>query len=164
MGNVLAVALLLSACGSPESPPPFTIPDDVNFNRDIAPIVHANCTPCHRKDGGAPFEMIDYRDVAKRAKMVRQVTTDRFMPPWPADPTYSSFVGERFLTEKQIALIAAWAEAGAPRGEGDAPTPPDYPTGSMLGTPDLTFPFLDSILIPGDNLDRFMVIKIPFEL
>jgi hypothetical protein len=161
---VTVLSALLNGCGSSDAPPTFTIPDDVNFNRDIAPIIHANCTPCHRKDGGGPFELITYRDVAKRAKMVRQVTTDRFMPPWPADPTYSSFVGERFLSEEQIALIAAWAGASAPRGEGDAPESPEYPVGSMLGTPDLTFPFRDSILIPGDNLDRFMVIKIPFEL
>jgi len=159
-----ALALVLHACSTSDSSSSIPIPADVNFNRDIAPIIHTNCTPCHRKDGGAPFELITYRDVAKRAKMVRQVTTDRFMPPWPADPSYSSFVGERFLSEFEIAVISAWAEAGAPRGEGEAPEPPFYPTGSMLGTPDLMLPFRDSVHILGDNTDRFMVIKIPFEL
>lgn len=160
----LVLSALMAGCGPREAAPAFTIPDDVNFNRDIAPIIHTNCTPCHRTDGGGPFELITYRDVAKRAKMVRQVTSDRFMPPWPADPTYSSFVGERFLSEKDIAYIAAWVEAGTPRGDGDGPPAPHFPTGSMLGTPDLTFTFSDSILIPGDNRDRFMVIKLPFEL
>lgn len=162
--SALLACFLIVACGRPETDSTISIPADVNFNRDIAPIIHVNCTPCHRKDGGAPFELITYRDVAKRAKMVRQVTSDRFMPPWPADPTYSSFVGERFLNDEQLALIAAWVEAGAPQGEGEAPAPPVFPIGSMLGTPDLTFPFRDSVLIPGDNTDRFMVIKIPFEL
>lgn len=156
--------LLLFSCGNGAEEEVVVVPENVNFNQHIAPIIHANCTPCHRDEGGAPFPLITYRDVAKRAKMIRQVTTDRYMPPWPADPTYSSFVGEKLLTKSQIATIAAWAKAGAPKGEGAEPQPPSYPKGSMLGVPDLVIPFRDSIFIPGDGLDRFIVIKVPFEL
>jgi hypothetical protein len=140
--------LLLFSCGNGAEEEVVVVPENVNFNQHIAPIIHANCTPCHRDDGGAPFPLITYRDVAKRAKMIRQVTTDRYMPPWPADPTYSSFVGEKLLTKSQIATIAAWAKAGAPKGEGAEPQPPSYPKGSMLGVPDLVIPFRDSIFIP----------------
>lgn len=162
--TIWPLMLVLAGCDVPWGGRDLQIPEDVNFNRDIAPIIHAHCTPCHRKDGGAPFELVTYRDVARRAKMIRQVTSDRFMPPWPADPTYSSFVGERVLSEHQVALIAAWAKAGAPRGEGDEPVPADHAFASSLGRPDLIFTFRDSVLIPGDNTDRFMVMKLPFEL
>jgi hypothetical protein len=162
--GLLCISLLVAACRPPVADLTYDLPENVNFNEHIAPIVHANCSPCHRDGGGAPFELITYRDVARRAKMVKQVTADRFMPPWPADPTYSSFVGERTLSADQIAMIAAWADAGAPQGDGAAPVPPLYPAMSMLGVPDLVLSFRDSIHIPADNRDRFMVIKVPFEL
>ncbi|MBI1289377.1 MAG: hypothetical protein GC178_17560 [Flavobacteriales bacterium] len=142
----------------------FDLPEKVTFNQHVAPIIYENCTPCHRPNGGAPFQMITYRDVAKRAKMIRDVTSDRYMPPWPADPHYSSFVGERFLTEKQIAMLAKWVEDGREAGEGTAPAPPHFPEGSMFGEPDLVVQLKDSVVIEGNNLDKFMVMTLPFEL
>ena len=142
----------------------FELPEKVTFNQHVAPIIHQNCTPCHRKDGGAPFQMIEYRDAAKRAKMIAEVTADRYMPPWPADPHYRSFVGERYLTEEQIATLQKWVDDGREEGAGTAPQPPNFGTGSMFGEPDLVVSFQDSIFIKGDNLDKFMVVKAPFEL
>lgn len=140
------------------------LPEKVTFNEDVAPIIHANCTPCHRQDGGAPFQMISYRDVAKRAKMIAEVTANRYMPPWPADPEYRSFVGEKFLTENEIAILGKWVDDGREEGPGKAPQPPKYATGSMFGEPNLVVPFQDSVFIKGNNLDKFMVMKVPFEL
>lgn len=142
----------------------FELPEKVTFNQHVAPIIHANCTPCHRPNGGAPFQMIRYRDVAKRAKMIHEVTADRYMPPWPADPNYRSFVGERSLSDLEIALLEKWVVDGKEEGEGTAPEPPQFASGSMFGEPDLVVPFRDSIFIEGNNLDRFMVIKVPFQI
>src|SRR5207249_5565490 len=44
------------------------------------------------------------------------------------------------------------------------PPKPDFPEGSMLGKPDLVVKMREPVRIPGDNKDRFMVIKIPYEL
>ncbi|MCF8275295.1 MAG: hypothetical protein K9J17_01065 [Flavobacteriales bacterium] len=140
------------------------LPEKVTFNQHIAPIIYTNCTPCHRPNGGAPFQMVTYRDVVKRAKMIRDVTADRYMPPWPADPHYRSFVGERFLSEQEIALLAKWADDGREEGEGKAPEPPQFPKGSMFGEADLVVWFQDSVFIEGNNLDKFMMMKVPFEL
>ncbi len=158
----LLALLLLSACNTFKTGDP--LPETVTFNEHIAPIIHRNCSPCHRPKGGAPFQMISYRDVAKRAKMIRDVTADRYMPPWPADPHYRSFVGERYLSDTEIALIGKWVEDGSPEGPAPAPQPPQFAEGSMFGTPDLVVPFRDSVLIAGDNLDKFMVMKVPFEI
>ena len=166
MKNGIAIffgVLLCSACGQ-SAKTSFDLPEKVTFNEHVAPIIHANCAPCHRPNGGAPFQMIEYRDVAKRAKMIRDVTADRYMPPWPADPHYRSFIGERHLTEREIAIIDKWVEDGRLKGEGTAPEPPHFEIGSMFGEPDLIVALDDSVFIEGNNLDKFMVMKIPFEL
>jgi hypothetical protein len=159
----ILLTAVLASCAQPERQE-FNLPDKVTFNEHVAPVILQNCSPCHRPNGGAPFQMITYRDVAKRAKMIRDVTADRYMPPWPADPRYQSFVGERFLSDRQIALLAKWVEDGREEGDGTAPEPPEFPDGSMFGKPDLVVRFQDSIFIKGNNLDKFMVIKAPFEL
>ena len=157
----ILLILLLASCGTRND---FDLPETVTFNQHVAPIIYQNCTPCHRKDGGAPFTMVEYKDVAKRAKMIAEVTADRYMPPWPADPHYRSFVGERHLTEREIAMLEKWVEDGREEGDGEAPKPPRFETGSMFGEPDLIVALDDSVFIEGNNLDKFMVMKLPFEL
>lgn len=161
--RLVALLMLFAGCGS-FNQQDFDLPEKVTFNEHVAPIIHHNCTPCHRSDGGAPFQMITYRDVAKRAKMICDVTADRYMPPWPADPNYRSFVGERFLTDRQIAMLQKWLDDGKEEGPGTPPEPPTFPDGSEFGKPDLVVHFQDSILLEGDNLDKFVAVKVPFEL
>jgi len=61
------------------------------------------------------------------------------MPPWLPDHMDTPFVGERRLTDDQIALIQKWAETGAPEGDPrNLPTPPAISSTWQLGTPDLT--------------------------
>ncbi|MEL7341655.1 MAG: hypothetical protein AAGM67_14340, partial [Bacteroidota bacterium] len=68
--------LLLTACGGEKkkrsAKQAFTdpLPDTVSFSQHIAPIIYQNCTPCHRPASAGPFNLISYRDVAKRKKMV----------------------------------------------------------------------------------------------
>lgn len=137
---------------------------EITFSADIAPIIHKNCTPCHRPNSAGPFSLITYDDVVKKAKTIVKVTQSGFMPPWPADPTYSSFVGERMLTADEKSLIAQWVENGSPIGDASAvPNPPQYPEGSQIGVPDMVVKFPQSIPLPGNNTDQFFLLKIPFE-
>src|ERR1041384_6935552 len=120
----------MSLSSPPFRPPPPPHPRVVTFNRDIAPILYANCATCHRPiDGtrtaagdpicfaGAPFSVLEYKDVARRAKQIAAATAKRTMPPWlPADG-YGDFAGARRLTDAQIALLQQWAEQGAPEGD-----------------------------------------------
>lgn len=161
--NAFLFLLMLSLFGC-QTKPNFELPEKVTFNQHVATVIHTNCTPCHRFDGGAPFVMISYRDVAKRAKMIRDVTADRYMPPWPADPHYRSFIGERVLSDRDIALLGKWVDDGKLEGDGTAPEPPNFPVGSMFGEPDVVVYFSDSIFLEGNNLDKFMTVKVPFEL
>jgi hypothetical protein len=87
------------------------------------------------------------------------------MPPWPADPSYRHFLGERVLKDEEIAMIGQWVDDGCPPGDPALmPAPPRFPEGSSLGKPDLVLEMTEPFHIPGDNQDRFMVIKIPYEL
>jgi hypothetical protein len=111
----------------------------------------------------APFPLTTYKDVAKRSKTIREIVNKRIMPPWPADPSYSHFEGENYLTENEISLINDWVEAGSPFGDSAVMIPfPKFDRGSMIGTPDAVLK-IKPFLIKGDHSDRFVVMKIPYE-
>lgn len=159
------IVVLWASCGNPATTVEQAQTGAVTFASDIAPIIYQNCTPCHRPESAGPFSLISYRDVAKRKKMIRHVTQTRFMPPWPADPDYRHFLGERVLKQEEIDLIDQWVTAGAPLGDSSQmPLPPVFPTGSQLGEPDLVLTMEEAFPIRGDNRDRFLFGKIPYEI
>ena len=47
----------------------------VTFSEHVAPIVFANCTPCHRPGEAAPFPLMSYRDVRPLARAVVSAAT-----------------------------------------------------------------------------------------
>ena len=136
------------------------LPNNVTFVEHIAPIIHTNCTPCHKEGGGAPFELITFNNVSKRSKMVAFVTSTKYMPPWPADRTYSHFANERGLSQYEIDLITKWYKTGAERGEGKV----NYEKSiQSKRKPDLVIP-VKPMQIIGNNRDQFYVVKVPFEI
>lgn len=137
----------------------------ITFSEHIAPLIHANCTPCHRPGSAGPFSLITYHDVLRKAKTIKLVTGIRLMPPWPADRNYSNFVGEKGLSEQQIEMIAEWVDNGCPVGDSTRiPAPPHFPQGSFLGTPDKVVKMPTPFPIKGDNKDKFLLMKFPYEL
>lgn len=140
------------------------LPETVTFSEHIAPIIYKNCTPCHRNQSAGPFSFTNYEEVRAKAKTIAKVTRSRFMPPWPADPTYVAFKDERVLTDYQISLIGKWVEQNCPLGDEAAiPPTPVYPIGSQIGKPDMVIPFPD-IHIAGNNTDHFFLVKVPYEM
>ena len=121
------------------------VPENPTFSEHIAPILAKNCLPCHRENGAAPFSLERFEAVRKRAKTIAKVTQNRYMPPWPADPNYSHFVGEKVLTEIEIATISRWAEQGAPEGNAAYTYQAPVSYKSNIRKPDLVIPF-DTVL------------------
>ena len=110
----------------------------LTFNRHIAPLIFKNCAVCHHPGGSAPFSLLTYADVKKRAQQIATVTRSRYMPPWLPEPGYGEFVGERRLPNEQISLMARWVEQGAAEGNSsDLPRAPEFNEGWQLGTPDV---------------------------
>lgn len=141
------------------------MPDPVTFAEHIAPIVHTNCMPCHRPGQAGPFPLITYSDVRRKAKTIKKVTSAGYMPPWPADTTYTRFLGERVLHPRDIMLLAKWVDQGALSGDtARMEPPPHYADGSMLGEPNAVVWLPDTFMIPGDASDRFLVTKAAFTL
>lgn len=111
----------------------------LTFAHDIAPLINANCASCHRPGEVAPFSLLTYEDVKKRAKQIATVTQLHYMPPWKAsEPAPAAFYDARHLTLEQIGLLTQWADEGAKPGNlAQAPAPPKFTAGWTLGQPDL---------------------------
>ena len=91
-----------------------------------------------------------------------QATLGRYMPPWKPDAPSGTFVGERRLTEEEIALLARWAKAGAPEGDRAALPPAPHWSEWQLGTPDLIVTLPEYTLRPeGLDVFRNFVVAIP---
>ncbi len=135
----------------------------VTFTETIAPILYANCVTCHRPGEVAPFSLMSYEDVVKRGKLIARVTGEKYMPPWHAAPGYGEFVGERRLTDAQIAAFGDWVTAGMPRGdEAKMPKAPVFPAdGWRLGQPDLILEMPAAFTLPASGPDVFRNFIIP---
>jgi mono/diheme cytochrome c family protein len=135
----------------------------VTFNRQIAPIIYQNCSSCHRPGEAAPFSLLSYEDVKRKAKTIGRATSSRIMPPWKAEPASYPYRDERRVTEKQIALIQSWIAAGMPEGKAsEKPAPPKFESGWQLGEPDLVVEMPRGFHVPADGPDIYR--NIPVEL
>jgi hypothetical protein len=153
---VLPVVLLAATLPAAQSP---------TYNKDVAPILIENCAICHRPGEVAPFPLLTYADTAKRAKLIATVTEKRYMPPWKAEHGYGEFANERRLTDRQIATLRAWAEAGAPEGNAaDKPKPPVFADGWLGGKPDKILTMPTKYALAADGPDQFQCFVLPMGL
>lgn len=162
LGAGLWALFYLVSCGNREKKSASS--KEITFAEHIAPLIHANCTRCHRQGEAGPFPLVSYTDVSRKAKLIRYVTGERIMPPWPADPSYSHFANEMYLTDEQISLISRWVDEGMKAGDTAALRAPGIASPELdLGKPDLVVQ-VPRIRIPGNNTDLFTVMKIPYEI
>jgi hypothetical protein len=127
---------------------------EINFNRDIAPVVYKHCAACHRPGEAGPFSLLTYQDVKKRANQIADLTRRHFMPPWLPEKGYGDFADEQRLTAGEIQMFASWAAAGAPEGEGSV-TAPNFTEGWQLGPPDLIVEAPNSYILPASGPDVY---------
>ncbi|MGD9647281.1 MAG: alkyl hydroperoxide reductase [Pirellulales bacterium] len=149
--------------GCPLSTPPEDLP--VTYSRQISAILNAHCVQCHRPGEVAPFALLSYGDAAKRADFISDVVSTHRMPPWQARSTHAPFRGARVLTQREIDLLAAWAEAGAPEGDAaETPPAPEFSDGWQLGTPDLVLKMSEPYKIPASGADVFRFFVMPIDV
>jgi len=121
----------------------------VTYAKDVAPILQARCQGCHRPNQAAPFSLLTYDDAAKHGRMLKEVTAQRRMPPWHADPRYGHFSNDRRLTTREIDTLAAWVDGGMARGDDEnLPKPITWPEGWALGKPDMIFEMPEAFDVP----------------
>ena len=135
------------------------------FTRDVAPILFHSCAPCHRPGEAAPFPLLTYQDAARHATQIAEVTTSRYMPPWPPEPGKGDFLGSRRLSPAQLQILQAWAQAGAPQGDPrDLPPTPAFTEGWQLGPPDLILTLDRPYTLPANGSDVFRNFVFPVPL
>jgi len=131
------------------------------FNKDVAPIVYANCVSCHRPGEVGPMPLITYRDIRPWAGSIRQKVASRTMPPWHADREHGRFKNDTSLTDQQIQTITAWVDAGAPEGAGPLPALPKFAEGWQIGTPDQVFEMLADFEVPARGTVDYQYFEVP---
>jgi hypothetical protein len=137
----------------------------VTFSEHIAPIIFNNCTSCHRPGEIGPFELTNFRNISKRAKMIRRVTKKRYMPPWNPVEGHGEFLDERRLTSDQIQLIDTWIQTGKQPGDlQQLPAIPSFKNGWRMGKPDLVVSMKDSYPVPASGPDIYRNFVIPLDL
>jgi peroxiredoxin len=121
----------------------------VTYSKEVSRILQSRCQNCHRPGQSAPFALMNYDDAAKHGRMIREVTTQRRMPPWQADGRYGHFTNDRRLTSDQVQTLAAWVDSGMPRGDDkDLPSPVAWPEGWVHGKPDVVFTMPEEFEVP----------------
>jgi len=111
----LVFAFGLAACKTGDSKAP-------TWHQDVAPVISQHCTGCHVAGGIAPFALDSYEAAAPMAPAVAAAIESGEMPPWFAKETADCqprkpWADDLRLSDDEIAMIRAWADAGAPEGD-----------------------------------------------
>lgn len=155
----LALCAAAHAIAQDDQPP--------TYHRDIAPIILNNCAECHRPGQVAPFSLLTFEDVKKRARQIAEVTRSRYMPPWLPDPATEARLkihGERRLSQAQIDVIQRWVQGGASEGDpAHAPPPPQFNDDWKLGEPHMIVSG-EEYTVPAEARDTLRTFVIPVSL
>lgn len=138
---------------------------DITYTGRVSAILNTHCIKCHHPQGAGPFSLMEYRQAARKSKTIAKVTRKGYMPPWPADREYTTFLDQPTITEDEIEVLQQWAAKGAPYGDSaQYKSPPAVSAGFIPKEPDLQVGIPRKIQIEGDNRDRFFALKIPVEM
>jgi len=164
---VLMASLSVATVASAQSTAPAVPASGPTFAKDVAPIMFAKCANCHRPGEVAPMSLLSYSDARPWAKAIKAKVMAREMPPWGANPHLTlPMRNDVSLSDQEIQVMAAWADAGAPRGnDADLPPAPTFTEGWTYGRePDyiLEMPVEFDIPAEGELGVQTFFSKIPF--
>ena len=135
------------------------------FTKDVAPILQRSCQTCHRPGAVAPMSLLTYEDVRPWARSIKAKVTNREMPPWHIDRNIgiTKFKNDPSLTDQEIATIAKWVDAGAPRGNpADMPPPRKFDELDQwfIGKPDIVITSDKPYVLPAAGPDNIVDILV----
>lgn len=144
LAAVIAIvgAVLFGNAVSTFSAGPAEVTTDVTFTKDVAPVLQRSCQRCHRPESVAPMSFLTYEEARPWARAIKEKTALREMPPWFIEKNIGiqEYKDDISLTDDEIEIFAAWADAGAPRGNlADMPPPIQWADANewTIGPPDL---------------------------
>ena len=87
------------------------------FYEHVKPIIADNCMACHTEGQISGDISLADDDVLNAYEDFAYLTGIRYMPPWMPSQTSLPMEHNRSLSDYEIAVIQAWAAAGAPVGD-----------------------------------------------
>jgi len=139
-----------------------TAVSQINFHRDVTPILQKSCQGCHRPGEAAPFSLLTYAEARPWAKAIRESVRLKRMPPWFADPHVGKFANDRSLAQSDIDILVKWADTGAAEGNPkDAPAPRQFHNGWNIPQPDLTLEMPKAYKVPAKGTIEYTYYVIP---
>jgi hypothetical protein len=155
LGVLTAAALTAASALAADNPAP-------TFTKDVAPIFNKACVECHRPTMFAPMSLTTYDAARPWARSIKARVTARTMPPWGADAPHGVFKNDPTLTQAEIDTIAAWVDAGAPKGDDrDMPQTPHFADGWTIGVPDAVFTMDEEFHIPAEGAIPYQYLRVP---
>jgi peroxiredoxin/mono/diheme cytochrome c family protein len=150
-------------CPVARKEPATTAKSAVTFHKDVLPVLQANCQNCHRPGQVGPFALVTYKQAVNWADDIKEFTQARKMPPWkPTGGPPHGFANSRQMSDKDIATLAAWADAGCPEGDPkDAPPPAAFADEWQLGPPDLILEAKEEFHVGPAGKDIFRCFVLP---
>lgn len=131
------------------------------YTENVAPILFANCTSCHRPGGLGPFSLMAYDSVKTNAPEVREAVATGYMPPWHAEGPHGMSRNDRRLSAADKQTILTWIDAGMPRGdESKLPALPVYSDGWEIGTPDATVTMPADFVVPATGTVAYQYFEV----
>jgi hypothetical protein len=109
------------------------------YTEGVGLVMEKRCLECHRVGGVAPMSFMTYGEIMKWKKNFKETLSNRTMPPWPADPSIGQFGNSKRLSDKELDLLIAWADAGYPQGEGEYTLGDEFMSEWLIGEPDEVF-------------------------
>jgi hypothetical protein len=132
------------------------------FTKNVAPILQKSCQGCHRPGEAAPFSLLTYEQTRPWAKAIKAAVLTRKMPPWFADPHYGKFKNDSSLQQTEIDTIAAWVDAGSPKGNPkDMPPAREFADGWAIPNPDAVIELPTPYQIPAAGTIDYQYVLIP---
>ncbi len=146
---LLAAPLLGAGCGDDPSAPaqPSGSPGEPpTYAKDVAPILEAKCTKCHREGGIGPFRLTSYEQARTMALPMAAATRAGTMPPYyiTHDGTCGDFDDHEALSPGEIETLYAWATGGQKEGTPVA-LPPAASVTSLRANVELRTPTISPV-------------------
>jgi peroxiredoxin len=123
----------------------------ITYTKDVAPIVQKHCQECHRPGQIGPMSLMTYEKARSWSDTIRDVVSERRMPPWLADPRYGHFANDRSMPAKESETLLAWIDQGCPKGDDKDLPPPRTFTGAdgwSIGKPDVIISMKEPFSVP----------------
>ena len=143
-----------------------SVPEHPTYHEHVRPIIEASCVACHSDGqiaGYAPLTSAD--DVVWAAQDIRFHVVNELMPPWPPSRANLPLKDDRSLSDEEIAIIAAWADADAALGD-----PHDYAPSATDGLDfveiraDLVLQLDEQYMPEEDALDDYRCFAFPLDI